>query len=97
MCHYAWQEYIFLIFPEHWASYSTSSVSPLFPKAHVGTVWLGTWPKKLRGCEVGRTELVHRISVLVFQSVGWDVCDLTRLPEGFIGEISGNKCKTISI
>jgi hypothetical protein len=41
MCHYAWQEHVFLIFPEHWASYSTSSVPPLFPKAQAGTVGVG--------------------------------------------------------
>lgn len=36
------------------------------------------------------TRLAHRISALVFQPVGWDVSDLTRLQGGFTGEISGN-------
>lgn len=53
--------------------------------------------KKLETVKWGRTELVHRISALVFQSVGWDVYDLTSLLGGFTGKISGNNCKTISI
>lgn len=36
---------------------------------------------------MGRTELVHRISALVFQSVGWGVYDLTSLLGGFTGKL----------
>jgi hypothetical protein len=42
------------------------------------------------------TKLAYRISALVFQPVGWDVSDLSKLQGGLTGEISGNNCNNIN-